>query len=130
MEKALKNQEKETQEKEVKATPGSGERLVREVRRKTRRRYLAEDKIRIVLEGFRKEIPVSELCRRENIPTPVYYSWLKDFMEGGKKRLQADTMRNATEKEIKELRHENEKMKVLLAELALENRVYKKTMKL
>jgi len=130
MEKALKNQEKETQEREVKATPGSGERLVREVRRKTRRRYLAEDKIRIVLEGFRKEIPVSELCRRESIPTPVYYSWLKDFMEGGKKRLQADTMRNATEKEIKELRRENEKMKVLLAELALENRVYKKTMKL
>jgi len=112
MEKALKNQEKETQEREVKATPGSGERLVREVRRKTRRRYLAEDKIRIVLEGFRKEIPVSELCRRESIPTPVYYSWLKDFMEGGKKRLQADTMRNATEKEIKELRRENEKMKV------------------
>jgi len=129
MEQALKNQEKETQEKEVKATPGSGERLVREVKRKTRRRYLAEDKIRIVLEGFRKEIPVSELCRREGIPTPVYYSWLKDFMEGGKKRLQADTLRNATEKEIKELKQENEKMRDLLAKLALENHVFKKTLR-
>jgi len=124
MEKALKNQDKE-----VKATSGSGERLIREIKRKTRRRYLAEDKIRIVLEGFRKEIPVSELCRREGIPTPVYYSWLKDFMEGGKKRLQADTLRNATQKEIKDLKRENEKMKDLLAKLALENHVFKKTLK-
>lgn len=129
MEKAQKNQEMETQDKEVAATPGSGERLVREVKRKTRRRYLAEEKIRVVLEGFRKEIPVSDLCRREGIPAPAYYSWLKDFMEGGKKRLQGDTLRDATEKEIKGLKRENERIKELLAELALENRILKKTLK-
>lgn len=129
MEKAQKNQEMETQEKEVSATPGSGERLVREVKRKTRRRYLAEEKIRVVLEGFRKEIPVSDLCRKEGIPTPVYYSWLKDFMEGGKKQLQGDTLRDATEKEVKSLKRENERIKELLAELAPENRILKKTLK-
>ena len=129
MEKPEKNQEKETQEKEVSATPGSGERLVREVKRRTRRRYLSEEKIRVVLEGFRKEIPVSDLCRKEGIPTPVYYSWLKDFMEGGKRQLQGDTLRNATEKEVKGLQRENERIKELLAELALENRILKKTLK-
>lgn len=129
MEKPEKNQEMETQEKEVSATPGSGERLVREVKRKTRRRYLAEEKIRVVLEGFRKEIPVSDLCRKEGIPTPVYYSWLKDFMEGGKKQLQGDTLRDAPEKEVKSLKRENERIKELLAELALENRILKKTLK-
>lgn len=129
MEKPEKNQDQETQEKEVIATPGSGERLVREVKRRTRRRYLAEEKIRVVLEGFRKEIPVSDLCRKEGIPTPVYYSWLKDFMEGGKKQLQGDTLRDAPEKEVKSLKRENERIKELLAELALENRILKKTLK-
>lgn len=130
MEKPEKNQEMEAQEKEeVSTTPGSGDRLVREVKRKTRRRYLAEEKIRVVLEGFRKEIPVSDLCRREGIPVPVYYGWLKDFMEGGKKQLQGDTLRNAPEKEVKGLQRENERIKELLAELALENRILKKTLK-
>lgn len=129
MEKPEKNQEMQEQEKEVAATPGSGERLVREVKRKTRRRYLAEEKIRVVLEGFRKEIPVSDLCRKEGIPVPVYYSWLKDFMEGGKKQLQGDTLRDATEKEVKDLKRENERVKELLAELALENRILKKSLK-
>jgi len=129
MEKAQKNQETETQENEVTAAPGSGERLVREVKRRTRRRYLAEEKIRVVLEGFRRELPVSDLCRRKGIPTPVYYSWLKDFMEGGKSRLQGDTLRDATEKEVKGLKRENERVKELLAELALENRILKKTLK-
>jgi len=129
MEKPEKNQERETQEEEVSATPGSGERLVREVKRRTRRRYLSEEKIRVVLEGFRKEIPVSDLCRKEGIPTPVYYSWLKDFMEGGKRQLQGDTLRNATDKEVRGLKRENERIKELLAELALENRILKKTLK-
>ncbi len=129
MEKPEKNQEKETQDKEVSATPGSGERLVREVKRRTRRRYLSEEKIRVVLEGFSKEIPVSDLCRKEGISVPIYYSWLKDFMEGGKKQLQGDTLRNATEKEVKGLKRENERIKELLAELALENRILKKTLK-
>jgi len=129
MEKAQKNQEKEMLENEEGATPGSGERLVREVKRKTRRRYLSEEKIRVVLEGFRKEIPVSDLCRKEGIPTPVYYSWLKDFMEGGKKQLQSDTLRGSTEKEVKSLKRENERIKALVAELALENRILKKTLR-
>jgi len=129
MEKPEKNQERETQEEEVSATPGSGERLVREVKRRTRRRYLSEEKIRVVLEGFRKEIPVSDLCRKEGIPTPVYYSWLKDFMEGGKRQLQGDTLRNATDKEVRGLKRENERIKEFLAELALENRILKKTLK-
>jgi transposase-like protein len=67
---------------EVAATPGSAAKLIREVRAKTRRQFSAEDKIRIVLEGFRKEISVSDLCRREGISSALYYSWLKDFMEG------------------------------------------------
>ena len=129
MEKAQKNQEKEMQETEVNATPGSGEKLVREVKRRTRRRYLAEEKIRVVLEGFRKELPISDLCRKEGIPTPIYYSWLKDFMEGGKKQLQGDTLRGSTEKEVKGLKRENERIKELVAELALENRILKKTLK-
>ena len=69
-------------EKEV-AAPGSAARLIREVRRYTRRKFSAEDKIRIVLEGFRKEIPVSDFCRRESISSAIYYNWLKDFMEAG-----------------------------------------------
>jgi len=129
MDKAQKNQEREMQETEVNATPGSGEKLVREVKRRTRRRYLAEEKIRVVLEGFRKELPISDLCRKEGIPTPIYYSWLKDFMEGGKKQLQGDTLRGSTEKEVKGLKRENERIKELVAELALENRILKKTLK-
>ena len=68
---------------EISATPGSAAKLIREVRAQTRRRFSAEDKIRIVLEGFRKEIPVSDLCRREGLSSALYYSWLKDFMEAG-----------------------------------------------
>lgn len=78
METATQELEKE----EVAATPGSAARLTREDKTRTRKRFSAEEKIRIVLEGFRKEIPVSELCRKENISSALYYSWLKDFMEG------------------------------------------------
>jgi transposase len=72
---------------EVAATPGSAAKLLREVRAHTRRQFSAEDKIRIVLKGFRKEMPVTDLCRREGISSALYYSWLKDFMEAGKIRL-------------------------------------------
>ncbi|MEI6863290.1 MAG: transposase [Candidatus Omnitrophota bacterium] len=75
---------------EVTATPGSAAKLIREVKYKTRKRVSSEDKIRIVLKGFRKEFPISDLCRRENISTAIYYSWLKDFMEAGKARLKGD----------------------------------------
>ncbi len=78
---------------EVQATPGSATKLIHEVTYKTRKRVSSEDKIRIVLEGFRKEFPTSDLCRRENISTALYYSWLKDFMEAGKARSQGDSLR-------------------------------------
>ena len=108
------------------ATSGSAARLIREVRRNTRRRFSAEDKIRIVLEGFRKEIPVSDLCRREGISTAIYYSWLKDFMEAGKTRLKGDALRNANASEVKTLKAENIKLKELAGQQALEIVLLKK----
>jgi len=116
-------------EKEVKgATPGSGARLIREVKRNTRRRFSSEDKIRIVVEGFRKEIPTSDLCRRENISTAIYYSWLKDFMEAGKVRLKGDTLRNATKSEVKSLRKEADRLKQVIGEQALSIHILKKSL--
>ena len=113
---------------EIPATPGSAAKLIREVRAQTRRRFFAEDKIRIVLEGFRKEIPVSDLCRREGISSALYYSWLKDFMEAGKARLKGDTLRDATQGEVKELRRENARLKELVGEQALEIQLLKKSL--
>ena len=113
---------------EVSAPPGSAAKLIREVRAQTRRRFSAEDKIRIVLEGFRKEIPVSDLCRREGISSALYYSWLKDFMEAGKARLKGDTLRDATQGEVKGLRQENGRLKELVGEQALEIQLLKKSL--
>ena len=119
-----------TGEEGIGATPGSTARLIREVRRNTRRRFSAEDKIRIVLEGFRKEIPVSDLCRREGISTAIYYSWLKDFMEAGKARLKGDALRNANASEVKALKAENIKLKELAGQQALEIVLLKKSLSL
>ncbi len=113
---------------EVQASPGSGNRLLRKIRKYTKRRYTAEDKIRIVLEGFRKEISVSDLCRRENMSSNVYYNWLKDFMEAGKARLKGDTLRLATANEIRQLREENGRLKELVADIALQLQVLKKSL--
>ena len=115
-------------EKEEVAAPGSAARLIREVRRYTRRKFSAEDKIRIVLEGFRKEISVSELCRRESIPSTIYYRWMKDFMEAGKSRLKRDALRDATGSEVKELREENDRLKQLAGEQALQIQLFKKSL--
>lgn len=114
---------------EVRAEAGTEEtrQFVRHVRRATRRKFTPEEKVRVVLEGFRREGPVSELCRREGIKPNVYYSWLKDFMEAGKARLQADTVRDATRAEVDRFRRENEQLKQLVAELSLEVLVVKKT---
>jgi transposase len=114
---------------EVRAEASSDEtrQFVRRVRRVTRRRFTPEEKVRIVLEGFRGEVKVSELCRREGIRPNVYYAWLKDFMEAGKVRLQADTVRDATQVEVEGLKRENERLKQLVAELSLANLVLKKT---
>ena len=113
---------------EIPTTPGSTSKLIREVRAQTRRRFSSEDKIRIVLEGFRKEIPVSDLCRREGISSALYYSWLKDFMEAGKARLKGDTLRDATHSEVKSLRQENMRLKELVGEQALEIQLLKKSL--
>ena len=101
--------------------------LVRRVRRVTRRKFSPEEKVRVVLEGFRGEAKVSELCRREGIRPNVYYAWLKDFMEAGKTRLRADTVRDATQVEVERLKQESERLKQLVAELSLANLVLKKT---
>jgi transposase len=106
--------------------PGGAAKLIRKVKKATRRRFSAEDKIRIVLEAFRKEIPLSELCRREKISPAVYYSRLKQFMEGGKDRLRGDTLRSATCDEVDQLKQENAQLKELVGEQALELSLLKK----
>jgi transposase len=84
---------------------------VREIRRRTRRKFSPEEKIRIVLEGLRGEESVSDLCRREGIASNLYYRWSKDFLEAGKKQLAGDTVREATSDEVKDLRSENRELK-------------------
>jgi transposase len=104
------------------------ESVVREIRRNTRRKFSAEEKIRIVLEGLKGEVSISELCRREGIVSNLYYRWSKDFLEAGKKRLAGDTAREATSSEVGDLRSENDQLKQLVAELSLKNRLLKKSM--
>ena len=101
--------------------------FIRRVRRATRRKYTPEEKIRIVLEGFRREATVSDLCRREGINPANYYTWTKEFMEAGKERLARNTIRDATRQEIEELRRENGDLKQIVAELVLETHRLKKT---
>jgi transposase len=105
----------------------SAEAAVNDIRRRTRRKFSSEEKIRIVLEGLRGEQSVSELCRREGIATTLYYRWSKDFLEAGKKRLAGDTVREATTSEVKDLRDESRELKEVVAELTLANRVLKKS---
>ena len=101
--------------------------FIRQVRNKTRRKYAPEDKIRIVLEGFRREVTVSDLCRREGIKPGGFYAWTKEFMEAGKERLPGDTVRDATRQEIVNVRGGNGWLKQLVADLSLEVHRFKKT---
>ena len=101
--------------------------FVRRVRAATRRKYTPEEKIRIVLEGFRREVTVNDLCRREGIKPHSYYSWTKEFIEAGRERLSRDTVRDATRQEIQDLKRENGELKQLVAELSLEVYRLKKT---
>ena len=94
--------------------------FVRTVKAATRRKYPPEEKIRIVLEGFRREGTVNDLCRREGIKPHSYYAWTKEFMEAGKERLVRDSVRDATRQEIGELRRENGELKQLVGELSLQ----------
>jgi len=102
-------------------------RFIRDIKHITRRKFTAEEKIRIVLEGFRRDTPIRDLCRREGIRPGTYYAWLKDFMEAGKDRLTRDFTRDATRTEIQEIKRENARLKQLVAELSLQLHVLKKT---
>ena len=106
---------------------GNAEKVMRDIRRRTRRRFSAEEKVRIVIEGLRGEQSIAELCRREGLAPNLYYRWSKEFLEAGKTRLLGDTQRAATAPEVKELRSENAQLKQALAETVLVNRLLKKT---
>ena len=105
----------------------AAEKVVKDIRRATRKQYSAEEKIRIVLDGLRGEDSIAELCRREGIVQNLYYRWSKEFLEAGKKRLAGDTARSATSDEVKDLRREASALKEVVAELMLENRLLKKS---
>ena len=110
------------------STKKPAEQVVKDIRRATRRHFSAEDKIRIVLEGLRGEDSIAELCRREGFVQSLYYTWSKEFMEAGKRRLAGDTARAATTDEVKDLRREARDLKECVADLTLENRLLKKSM--
>jgi len=107
----------------------SASSLVREIKRRTRRVFSSEEKIKIVLEGLRGEESVAAICRKYGIHENNYYNWSKDFMEAGKKRLNGDTERNATTDDVKELREENSELKDLVAELSIQVKVLKKSLR-
>ena len=109
-------------------TQSSPESVVREIKRNTRRKITAEEKIRIVLEGLKGEESIAEICRREGIAPSMYYKWSKGFLEAGKRQLNGDTKREATSDEVAQLRQENEQLKQLVAELSLSNRILKKSL--
>ena len=110
----------------LKGLKDGAEATVRDIRRRTRKQYSAEEKIRIVVAGLRGEDSIAELCRREGIAESLYYSWSKEFLEAGKKRLAGDTARQASSGEVKDLRREMRDLKEALAEQMLENRLLKK----
>lgn len=102
--------------------------VIKQIRRATRRKFSADEKIRIVLEGLRGEIPVTELCRREGIQPSIYYRWSKAFLEAGKNGLMRDTQREATSDEVRQLKDENTALKKAVAESVLEVQRLKKTL--
>jgi transposase len=105
----------------------SAEKVIREIKRNTRRKFSAEEKIRIVLEGMRGEESIAAICRHEGIHANLYYTWSKNFMEAGKKRLNGDTQREANTDEVRSLKSQNDQLKMHLAELYLENQLIKKS---
>ena len=106
----------------------TAEKYVKNIRRKTRRKFSSEEKIRVVLEGLRGEYSIAELCRREGIAQSLYYTWSKEFLEAGKKRLAGDTERQATSGEVSGLKSEMRDLKEVVADLTLENRILKKSL--
>lgn len=102
--------------------------LIKDIKRRTRRLFSSEEKIRIVLEGLRGEESIAAICRKYNIHQNLYFKWSKDFMEAGKKRLSGDTVREASTDEVKDLRDKNIALKQELADLFLENKILKKNL--
>ena len=109
-----------------KTSKSPGEKIVKGIKRATRKQYSAEEKIRIVLDGLKGEESIAELCRREGIAQSLYYTWSKEFLEAGKRRLAGDTARAATSTEVKDLKREARDLKEVVAEQALELRLLKK----
>ena len=105
----------------------SAEKVIKEIKRNTRRKFSAEEKIRIIMEGLRGEDSIAAICRREGIHANLYYTWSKNFMEAGKHRLNGDTLREANTDEVRSLRSENDQLKKYLAELYLEIQLVKKS---
>lgn len=106
----------------------STENFINDIRRKTRRLFSSEQKILIVMEALRGESSTSEICRKHGITQSLFYKWNKEFMEAGKKRLNGDTTREATSDEVADLRKENQQLKVMLADLMLQNYIVKKSL--
>ncbi len=102
--------------------------VVKQVRKYTRKKFIPDEKIRIVLEGLRGEVPITDLCRREGIASAVYYKWSKEFLEAGKNGLTRASLRNATTDEVKNLKDENSDLKRAVAELTLGIMKYKKSL--
>ena len=120
-------QKHNTPDGEKRDLKAEADQLVRNIKRQTRRKFNAEEKIRIVLAGLRGEDSIAEICRREGIHQNLYYKWSKEFLEAGKKRLTGDTEREAGSNEVKALRTESAQLKEALAEVLLENRLLKKS---
>ncbi len=118
----------ETKVKNVSAKEERARKTIRQIRRAARRKFSAEEKIRIVLEGLRGEETISELCRRESISPTIYYKWSKSFLEAGKQRLVGENKRGATNDEIHALKRENSELKRLVAEQLLKLELYKKSL--
>lgn len=112
--------------KKPETSKDAADKLVKNIRRKTRQTYSVEEKIRIILAGLRGEESISVLCRREGIAESQYYRWSKEFLEAGKRRLSGDTARQATSPEVKDLRSEALALKESVADLTMENRLLKK----
>jgi transposase len=120
--------EQEIAVKQVSAKQERARKTIRAVRRATRRKFSAEEKIRVVLEGLRGEESISEICRREGISPSIYYKWSKSFLEAGRQRLVGDSKRDATSDEVRELKRENGELKRLVAEQMLKVELYKKSL--
>ena len=104
------------------------DKVVRRIRAATKKHFTSEEKIRIVLEGLRGQVPISELCRREGISAATYYKWSKDFLDAGKNGLTLSTKRDATGDEVRQLREENDSLKKAVADLMLDVIRYKKSL--